>query len=229
MNEPALVLAGVTKEFPIGRGRLPVLKGVDLEVRQGEAVAIMGPSGAGKTTLLNIAGGLMHPTAGSIRIQGQELFAQDDEKLSRLRNQLVGFVFQLHHLLPEFTAEENVALPALISGLARGEAIRRSRDLLDQVGLAQRTGHRPGELSGGEQQRVAIARALMNRPALLLADEPTGDLDLATALEIHVLLMSLNRERGQTLIVVTHNPELAGLVDRVIMLKDGLVDQTGGG
>ncbi len=225
MNEPILMLTKINKEFKVGRQALHVLKDLDLSVTKGEAVAVVGPSGAGKTTMLNIAGGLMSPTSGSVKIQNQELGHQGDELLARLRNQLVGFVFQLHLLLPEFTAQENVALPGLIGGRPKTECLDKAKALLEEVGLAKRLDHRPGELSGGEQQRVAIARALLNDPQLLLADEPTGDLDGPTARDIHDLLLSLNKKRGQTLIIVTHNPELADLADRIISMKDGKIDE----
>ncbi len=223
MNKTVLEIRQVEKSFVVGGNRVQVLKGIDLTVSAGEVIAIMGPSGAGKTTLLSIAGGIMRPTAGTVRIAGQELYTQNDEALAGLRNRSVGFVFQMHYLLPEFTAEENVMLPALITGGDRAPARQRARQLLEQVGLAGRTRHRPGELSGGEQQRVAIARALQNQPALLLADEPTGDLDRATAREIQALFIDLNRRQGQTVIMVTHNPELGDLADRIVMLEDGLV------
>ncbi len=225
MNEPILTLSKINKEFKVGRQVLHVLKAVDLTVFKGEVVAVVGPSGAGKTTMLNIAGGLMSPTSGSVRIQDHELGNQDDDILARLRNQLVGFVFQLHLLLPEFTARENVALPGMIGGRSKTACLAKAKALLQEVGLEQRLDHRPGELSGGEQQRVAIARALMNDPQLLLADEPTGDLDGPTARDIHDLLLSLNKKRGQTFILVTHNPELADLADRIISMKDGKIEE----
>jgi len=221
--QPVLELQAVTKSFTIGKNRLDVLNGIDLTIAAGEAVAVVGPSGAGKTTMLNIAGGLMRPTTGTVKIMGENLFAQNDEGLSRSRNQRVGFVFQLHYLMPEFTAEENVALPALIAGEDMAGALKRARGLLEHVGLAKRNQHKPGELSGGEQQRVVIARALINNPTLLLADEPTGDLDGRTAREIHELFLTLNRDRGQTIVVVTHNPGLARLMDRTITIEDGLI------
>ncbi|MEW6516072.1 MAG: ABC transporter ATP-binding protein [candidate division FCPU426 bacterium] len=229
MSEPVLRLEQVEKTFGQGSGLVPVLRGVELGVAPGEMVAIVGPSGAGKTTLLSVAGGLMHPTGGSVRILGQDLYSLGDEGLAALRNKSVGFVFQLHYLLPEFNAEENVMLPALIAGLSHAEARKQAAEWLERVGLTHRRTHRPGELSGGEQQRVAIARALVNRPALLLADEPTGDLDLATAQGIHDLFMNLNREAGQTVIVVTHNPALANLANRTITLQDGRVVAENGG
>lgn len=223
MNKPILQLENVKKEFTKGEQNLAVLRDVSLEIMAGEWVSIMGPSGAGKTTLLNIAGGLMHPTSGCVKIDGDDLFAKSDEALSLSRNQNIGFVFQMHHLLPEFTAEENVMMPARIAGTAVGEALPRARQLLDEVGLEARAKHRPGELSGGEQQRVAIARAMMNQPKLLLADEPTGDLDGPTAREIHHLFKELNRKQGQTVIVVTHNPDLGALTNRTITIEDGRI------
>jgi lipoprotein-releasing system ATP-binding protein len=222
-NSAVLELHQVTKSFTIAQNRLDVLKGIDLTIAKGEAVAVVGPSGAGKTTMLNIAGGLMRPTSGAVRILGQDIFGQGDEGLSRSRNRHIGFVFQLHYLMPEFTAEENVALPALIGGQDLTTARGRARELLRQMGLENREKHRPGELSGGEQQRVVIARALINNPTLLLADEPTGDLDLRTAREIHDLFLRLNQEHGQTIVVVTHNLELAKLMQRTITIEDGLI------
>jgi lipoprotein-releasing system ATP-binding protein len=223
MSEPALVCEHITKSFRQGAHTLEVLKGLDLRVERGECLAIMGPSGAGKSTLLHIAGGLLRPTAGSVSIDGVRLETAGDAELAAVRSQRVGFVFQMHYLLQDFSALENVALPARVRGEAKAPALARARELLDQVGLADRAEHRPGELSGGEQQRVAIARALMNRPTLVLADEPTGDLDHATAEGIHELLLRLRREQGQTLLVVTHNPELSRLADRIVRLSDGKV------
>jgi lipoprotein-releasing system ATP-binding protein len=223
MSDLLLKIDDVKKTFALGKQAVSVLKGVSLHVTEGEAVAIMGPSGAGKTTLLNIAGGLMSPTSGSVKISGTDLFAQSDEGLSRSRNQYVGFVFQMHHLLPEFSAEENVMMPALIQGVKRHSAQKRAQALLAEVGLEQRFHHRPGELSGGEQQRVAIARALMNEPRLLLADEPTGDLDGVTAKGIHDLFRRFNEEKGQTIIIVTHNPELGRIANRIVTIEDGYI------
>jgi lipoprotein-releasing system ATP-binding protein len=223
MNERGMKLQGIVKSFQQGARDLTVLKGVDLEVSPGEWVAIMGPSGAGKSTLLHIAGGLMRPTQGSVVLDGGDVQGLDDAHLSRVRNRRIGFVFQFHHLLPEFSALENVALPAKMSGKPDAECDKRSRELLARVGLTERVHHRPGEMSGGEQQRVAIARALMNDPAVILADEPTGDLDAATAHDIHDLLQQLHREEGRTILMVTHNPELSGLADRIVTLRDGQV------
>ncbi len=223
MNKAVLQIQELTKTFSMGESCLQVLKGINLTISAGEIVAIVGPSGAGKSTLLNIAGGLMRPSSGSVLLLEQAVFSCGEEGLSRIRNQLVGFIFQMHHLLPEFSAMENVAMPGLIAGQSRLSANQRARELLRQVGLEERWKHRPGELSGGEQQRVAIARALFNQPGLLLADEPTGDLDGTTAREIFQLLMKFNKERGQTLVMVSHNPELASLADRVITLQDGKI------
>jgi lipoprotein-releasing system ATP-binding protein len=227
MNDAVLRLEQIAKTFAQGPRRLEVLKGIDLTVRRGECLAIVGPSGAGKSTLLHIACGLMRPSAGGVILEDKRLSDLSDLELSQVRNQRVGFIFQLHHLMPEFSAWENVALPALIAGAGHAQALARARELLDQVGLAERGTHRPGELSGGEQQRVAIARALINSPALLLADEPTGDLDAATAEGIHAVLQRLNREQGQTLVIVTHNPELSRLANRIITLRDGQIENAG--
>jgi ABC-type lipoprotein export system ATPase subunit len=223
MNERGLALKQIVKEFRQGPRTLAVLQGVDLDVAPGEWVAIMGPSGAGKSTLLHIAGGLMRPTAGSVVLDGSPVEELDDAKLSRVRNRRIGFVFQFHHLLPEFSALENVALPAKMGKTPDADADRRARELLARMGLTERLDHRPGELSGGEQQRVAIARALMNDPAVLLADEPTGDLDAATARDIHALLQELHRQEGRTILMVTHNPDLSALADRIVTLRDGRV------
>jgi lipoprotein-releasing system ATP-binding protein len=225
MNDVLLRLEGVCKSFGAGEKRLHVLKSVDLSVQRGEYVAIVGPSGAGKSTLLHVACGLLRATSGTVWIGEKRLEDFSDADCARWRNRSIGFVFQLHHLLPEFSAVENVALPALVSGEKMEEAAVRAQALLADVGLDSRAWHRPGELSGGEQQRVAIARALVNGPDLLLADEPTGDLDAETASDIHDLLLRLNRETGQTLMLVTHNPELSQRADRVITLKDGKIEK----
>ncbi len=227
MSDALLALTGIFKSFGAGDKRLEVLKGIDLSVRRGECLAIMGPSGAGKSTLLHIAGGLMVPSAGRVQLGDRSLQDLPDPELARVRNQRFGFVFQMHHLLPEFTALENVSLPALLAGTPRAASWARARELLRQVGLQERAAHRPGELSGGEQQRVAIARALINEPDVLLADEPTGDLDSATADGIHELLLGLNRDRGQTLVMVTHNPELTRFAERVIVLRSGRIEKEG--
>ncbi len=226
MSDDSLRLEGVCKSFGTDAKRLEVLKSVDLSVRRGEYLAIIGPSGAGKSTLLHVACGLLRATAGRIWLGERRLEDLADAERSKLRNRAIGFVFQLHHLLPEFSAVENVALPALVAGEEKPAALARAMVLLSQVGLSDRAHHRPGELSGGEQQRVAIARALINGPELLLADEPTGDLDAETAAGIHELLLRLNRQQGQTLVLVTHNPELSERANRVITLRDGrIVDE----
>ena len=202
-------------------GTLEVLKGVDFSVEKGEVVAIMGASGAGKSTLLQILGTLLTPDGGSLEIDGTDVLRLGGNALSAFRNQRIGFVFQAHHLLPEFTALENVMIPSLIGGAPTREARFRAQELLETVGLRERTGHKPSQLSGGEQQRVAIARALVNRPAVLFADEPTGNLDTRTKEEIHQLLLQIRREQGQTVVVVTHDPSLSALCDRSCFLQDG--------
>jgi len=211
------------KSYPQPGGELRVLKGIDLTVEAGARTAVVGPSGAGKSTLLHILGGLDRPTGGRVWFRDEDLFARPDPELARFRNQNVGFVFQFHHLLPEFTALENVAFPARIGGVPRKEAEARAGWLLEQMGLTDRIHHRPGELSGGEQQRVAIARALVTEPQVLLADEPTGNLDYRTGEAVHELLLEWNRRTGVALVVVTHNPELARRMDRVVTLVDGRI------
>ena len=214
---------GLTRRYKMGDTFVDALRGVDLEIRRGEFVALVGPSGSGKSTVLNLVGGLDRPSEGEIWIDGTELSASDEKALTRHRRQHVGFVFQSFNLLPRLTAEENVALPLMFSGVVEKERRARARELLEQVGLAERLTHRPTQLSGGEQQRVAIARALVGQPALLLADEPTGNLDTTTGVEIMRLLKELNREHGLTLLVVTHDPEVAAFANRVIHLRDGQV------
>jgi lipoprotein-releasing system ATP-binding protein len=200
---------------------LPVLWDVDLSLAPGDMVAVVGASGVGKSTFLQILGTLDLPTSGSIKFDNEELTTMSSSRLAQFRNQKIGFVFQFHHLLPEFTAVENVMMPALVQGIPQDKAMTRAKDILGRVGLSHRLTHRPGELSGGEQQRVALARAMVLEPALLLADEPTGNLDRATGEAIHQLLKELNRERGSTLLVVTHNPELASLMPRRLRMIDG--------
>ncbi len=204
-------------------GTLEVLKGVSLEVKQGEVVSIVGASGAGKTTLLQILGTLAAADQGEVVIDGVSIRGLKDRELSRLRNQKIGFVFQFHQLLPEFTALENVSIPALIGGLSRREAEQRAEELLQLVGMGERRDHKPTQLSGGEQQRVAIARALINSPAVLLADEPSGNLDSQNREEIHRLFFSLRDRLGQTIILVTHDEELASMADRRIVMRDGRI------
>ncbi len=221
---PPLEARGVEKSFTLGDGRpLHILRGVELVVGHGEAVAIVGQSGSGKSTLLHILGGLDRPSAGEILLSGERVSGQGSEALARIRNRRVGFVFQFHHLLREFTAEENAAMPALVAGVPEAEARRRARELLDAVGLADRLENRPWQLSGGEQQRVAVARALVNAPPLLLADEPSGNLDPKTSEGLHDLLFRIRAERGLSLVLVTHNRELASRGDRILALRDGVL------
>ncbi|NNE43510.1 MAG: ABC transporter ATP-binding protein [Gemmatimonadetes bacterium] len=211
----------VCRSFPSGDRTLEVLRGVDVELRAGEIVAVLGPSGSGKSTLLHCLGGLDRPTAGTIRIGGQDLASQDDGQLAAIRNREVGFVFQFHHLLPDFSAVENVMLPQMIAGVSSSRARERAEQLLGEVGLAERLDHAPGELSGGEQQRVAVSRALANRPSVVLADEPSGNLDVASSASLHDLLDGLRREHGVTFLIATHDLDLAGKADRVLTVADG--------
>ena len=208
---------GIHKSF----GSLEVLKGIDFCAAEKETVAIVGASGAGKSTLLQILGTLSTPDSGSLLIDGQDVLRLSGDALSAFRGRRIGFVFQAHHLLPEFTALENVMIPALIAGRKRQEAQKDAMALLQRVGVSARAGHKPSELSGGEQQRVAIARAIINRPAVLFADEPTGNLDSVTRQEIHKLFFDLRDATGQTIVIVTHDPALAGLCDRSLTMKDG--------
>jgi lipoprotein-releasing system ATP-binding protein len=212
------------KTYLRGHNRIEVLKGIDLELQQGTTTALVGASGAGKSTLLHLLGALDRPSEGTILFRGEDLFGKSDRDLALFRNKSIGFVFQFHHLLPEFTALENVMMPALIARTPRSAAAATAEELLSDVGLAHRLAHRPGELSGGEQQRVAIARALALSPELLLADEPTGNLDMKTSEGIHALLDDLQQKRGLTLIVVTHNERLAAAMGRTIRLVDGRVE-----
>ncbi len=204
-------------------GRLEVLRGVTLEVSQGEVVSIVGASGAGKTTLLQILGTLSAADSGELKIDNTDVIALNDKALSRFRNERIGFVFQFHHLLPEFTALENVCIPGWIGGRSREQVERRAVELLQLVNLHERMHHKPAELSGGEQQRVAIARALINSPAVLLADEPSGNLDSVNREEIHRLFFDLRERLGQTIVVVTHDEHLASMADRRIVMRDGLI------
>jgi len=232
MSVPILSIRDLTKSFLMepeaGRRaprRVEVLRGIDLDIAAGEMVALTGPSGSGKSTFLNLIGALDTPSGGEVRFEGEDLSSLDEWARADFRNQAVGFIFQSHHLLPEFTAEENAMMPALIRRVARSEARRAAQEMLGLVGLAERAGHRPGELSGGEQQRVALARALVLRPRLLLADEPTGNLDPATAEGIHQLLADLNARLGITAIVVTHNERLAAALPRRLRLQGGRLAQ----
>ncbi|MDR3367296.1 MAG: ABC transporter ATP-binding protein [Prevotellaceae bacterium] len=209
----------ITKSF----GALQVLKGINLSVARGEVASIVGASGAGKTTLLEILGTLSRPDSGVVRLEGVDVFALGRRELARLRNRKLGFVFQLHHLLPEFTALENVCIPAFIAGDDRRKAEQRGRELLGYLGLAHRMQHKPAEMSGGEQQRVAIARALVNNPSVMLADEPSGNLDSHNKQELHALFFKLRAEMGQTIVIVTHDEELANMCDRKITMSDGQI------
>ena len=223
-----LEVSGLCKEYPHGGRPVPVLRDVDLSLEAGDMAAIVGASGVGKSTLLHVLGTLDLPTSGSIHFNGEEITRMGPARLAEFRNREIGFVFQFHHLLPEFTALENVMMPALIQRIARDAAARRARDILGRVGLSHRLTHKPSELSGGEQQRVALARAMVLEPSLLLADEPTGNLDRRTGEEIHDLFLELNQERGSTLLVVTHNPDLAAMMPRCLCMLDGggLQEQT---
>ena len=209
---------GIEKSF----GALKVLKGIDFSAKSAEVVSIMGASGAGKSTLLQIMGTLLSPDSGSLTIDGTDVLKLGSRDLASFRNHKIGFVFQFHHLLPEFTALENVMIPALIGGRSASEAKKTATELLERVGLAERLSHKPTELSGGEAQRVAIARALVNKPAILFADEPSGNLDSSTKAEIHKLFFTLRDSLGQTIVIVTHDPALGAMCDRKLQMKDGL-------
>ena len=225
MNEtpvkPVLSLDGVVRQFGRGHTQLQVLKGADLTISSGEIVALVGPSGSGKSTLLQIAGLLEHADGGEVYISGEASSKLGDDRRTELRRKHLGFVYQYHHLLPEFSALENIAIPQIIAGLGKTVAKERAHQLLETLGLEARATHRPAELSGGEQQRVAIGRALANAPDLLLADEPTGNLDPETANEVFNMLLSLTRQVGLTALIATHNPELAARMDRIVRLEDG--------
>ncbi len=223
MSEAVLTLGGVVRTFQQGRTKLEVLRGINLELEAGEIVALVGPSGAGKTTLLHIAGLLEKPDSGEILICGEACNGLNDDNRTRLRRHNVGFVYQYHHLLPEFSAIENIAIPPIIAGLDRRQARARAAELLACLGLTERADHRPGRLSGGEQQRVAIGRALANAPKLLLADEPTGNLDPDTASGVFQVLLELVRGAGLAALIATHNAELAARMDRTIRLDNGVL------
>ncbi len=220
---PIVRLRNVTKDYHLEGKVLQVLRGVTLDVMRGEVIAVVGRSGAGKSTLLHVIGGLDTVTGGEVEVAGERLDRMTPTALAPFRNRHVGFVFQFHHLLPEFTAAENAAMPLLIRGTGMKEALKSAREYLDLVGLADRADHKPGELSGGEQQRVAVARALIPQPTLVLADEPSGNLDSETGERLHDLLWNLSRKEGRTFIIVTHNRGLAGKADRALTIEDGLL------
>ena len=224
MSSSILEVRGLCKTYEIGKNRVEVLSGINLKLETATTTALVGASGAGKSTLLHVLGALDRPTSGTVCFNGDDIFRKNDRELAFFRNKSIGFVFQFHHLLSEFTALENVMMPALISRGPRGEARNMAEELLSDVGLEQRLSHRPGELSGGEQQRVAIARALVMSPALLLADEPTGNLDMKTSDGVHAVLADLQQKKGLTLVVVTHNERLAAAMGRTVRLVDGRLE-----
>lgn len=221
-NTVLIEAARVTKSFKTAAGELRVLKGIDLSIGKGEMLGIIGASGAGKSTLLHLLGALDRPTSGRVMFKEKDIASMDENSLARLRNTSIGFVFQFHHLLPEFNSLENVMFPAIINGTSFPEAEKRANALLGELGLSGRTRHRPGELSGGEQQRVAVARALIQSPEVVLADEPTGNLDTSTGNDLFGLFLELNKKRGITFVVVTHNKSLSDRCHRVLEMADGI-------
>lgn len=226
MTEAVLECRNVVREFSEGNSRLQVLRGVNLAVRPSERLAIIGASGSGKTTLLQIMGGLDEPTEGGVLVNGAPMHGTNERAKGDLRNKYIGFIYQFHHLLPEFTAEENVAMPLLIRREPKSEALGKARDLLGRVGLGERLTHKPGELSGGERQRAAVARALITRPQLVLADEPTGNLDAGNGEHVLNLMLELNEELHTSLIIVTHDHSIAERMDRILVLEDGVLKES---
>ena len=227
MSDQVLACRSIVRQFREGDSTLDVLSGVDLTIHASERLAIIGASGSGKTTLLQIMGGLDDPTSGEVLVNGQSIANIGEKEKSAMRNQFIGFVYQFHHLLPEFSAQENVAMPLLIRRLRKNVAMQQAADLLDRVGLAARLDHKPGELSGGERQRAAVARALITRPKLVLADEPTGNLDAGNGQHVLQLMLELNRELDTSLVIVTHDHSIAGQMDRVLILEDGRLRAAG--
>ncbi|MCD6341983.1 MAG: ABC transporter ATP-binding protein [Thaumarchaeota archaeon] len=222
MEFPAIKFENVWKVYKMGEVEVPALRGLSIEIKRGEHIAMMGPSGSGKSTFLHLAGALDRPTKGRVLIEGRDPIKLSDEELSMLRNRLIGFVFQTFNLIPRLTALQNVMLPLMLRGVDGAERVRRAKEALEQVGLGHRINHKPTEMSGGEQQRVAIARAIVTNPRIILADEPTGNLDSASAAEVVDLLTKLNRDLGITLVVVTHNPETASPARRIVKIRDGV-------